>query len=167
METAALMESNAQVDLDRRGSAPPVNARSRTDGNTLAINWRNALSGAALQRLCRQLDERERELRTKIVEERHRVQEEAAAQLDGGGGDLVDRAFVTTQVSMERDLIERCMGQLDEIARTHDRIASGDIGICIDCAEPIEWERLDANPVASRCTECQILREKAARINAR
>jgi RNA polymerase-binding transcription factor DksA len=35
---------------------------------------------------------------------------------------------------MERDLIERCMGQLDEIARTHDRIATGDIGICIDCA---------------------------------
>ena len=163
-----MMESNARVDLERLGSAPPViNARARADGNALGINWRRALSGPALQRLCRQLDERERELREKIVEERHRVQDEAAAQLDGGGGDLVDRAFVTTQVSMERDLIERCMGQLDEIARTHDRIASGDIGICIDCAEPIEGERLDANPVASRCTECQMVREKAARINAR
>ena len=162
METGALMEEgpvrprvSAQPTI---GAQPGVGQPRRT--------WRRALSGPALQRLRRQLDERERELRTKIVDERNRVQDEATAQFDGGGGDLVDRAFVTTQVSMERDLIERCMGQLDEIARTHDRIASGDIGICIDCADPIEGERLDANPVASRCTECQMLREKAARINA-
>ena len=103
----------------------------------------------------------------KIVDERERVQDEGLAQLDGGGGDLVDRAFVTTQVSIERDLIERCVSQLDEITRTRDRIATGDIGICMDCGEPIECERLDVNPVASCCTECQMLREKVARINAR
>src|SRR4029450_6367132 len=90
--------------------------------------WRNALSGRALQRLRRQLDERERELRTKILDERHRVQDEALAQLDDGG-DLADRAFLTTQVSMERDFIDRCMHQLDEIARTRDRIPTGDLGI--------------------------------------
>ncbi len=168
METSALMEANGQVDSERPASAQPAfGARARVAGRAAGATWRKALSGPALQRLRRRLDERERELRTKIVDERNRVQDEAAAQLDGGGGDLVDRAFVTTQVSMERDLIERCIGQLDEIARTHDRIATGDIGICVDCADPIENERLDANPVASRCTECQMLREKAARINAR
>jgi len=168
METGALMEAKGSFDLEPRVSAQPaIGAHARAVGQPTGGTWRRALSGPALQRLRRQLDERERELRTKIVDERNRVQDEAAAQFDGGGGDLVDRAFVTTQVSMERDLIERCMGQLEEIARTHDRIASGDIGICIDCAEPIEGERLDANPVASRCTECQMLREKAARVNVR
>ena len=168
METGALMEAQGQVDSERSAPTQPiVGARARGGGQPAGGKWHSALSGPALQRLRRQLDERERELRMKIVDERNRVQDEAAAQLDGGGGDIVDRAFVTTQVSMERDLIERCMGQLDEIARTHDRIATGAIGICIDCADPIEGERLDANPVASRCTECQMLQEKAARINAR
>ena len=145
---------------------PIMRTQARAAGRPANTAWRKALSESALQRLRRQLDERERELRTKIVDERNRVQDEAFAQLDGVG-DLVDRAFLTTQVSMERDLIDRCMNQLDEIARTHDRIANGDIGICVDCDEPIESERLDANPVASRCTECQMVREKAARINAR
>jgi DnaK suppressor protein len=168
METRALMEATGELDSERLVSTQAsVGAHARTLGQPAGGTWRAALSGPALQRLRRRLDERERELRTKIVDERNRVQDEAAAQLDGGGGDIVDRAFVTTQLSIERDLIERCMGQLDEIARTHDRIATGDIGICVDCTDPIEGERLDANPVASRCTECQMLREKAARINAR
>ena len=128
--------------------------------------WRKSMSEPALQRLRRQLDERERELRTKIVDERNRVRDESLDQLDGVG-DIVDRAFVTTQVAMEHDLIERCMSQLEEIARTHDRIATGDIGICIDCGDAIEVERLRANPVASRCTECQIVHEKFERINSR
>jgi RNA polymerase-binding protein DksA len=119
-----------------------------------------------LRRLRRHLEVRERELRTKIVDERSRVQDEAQSELESVG-DLVDRAFVTTQVTMERDLIDRCMTQLDEIARTRERIANGEIGICVDCHEPIDGGRLQANPVASRCTECQIVREKADWINAR
>jgi DnaK suppressor protein len=145
---------------------PMMTTRARAAGQPANAVWRKRLPEPALQRLRRQLDERERELRTKIVDERNRVRDEALAQLDGVG-DLVDRAFLTTQVSMERDLIDRCMSQLHEIARTHDRIATGEIGICVDCDEPIEPERLRANPVASRCTECQMLREKAARINAK
>ena len=128
--------------------------------------WRAAMPKATLLRLRRQLEARERELWLKIVDERNRVQDEAQSQHDSVG-DLVDQAFVTTQVTMERDLIDRCMSQLDEIARTRERIANGEIGTCIDCHEPIENGRLRANPVASRCTECQMVREKEAWINAR
>jgi RNA polymerase-binding transcription factor len=131
-----------------------------------AVRWRPAMPGPALERLHRQLETRERELWRKIVEERNRMQDEAQSQLESVG-DIVDRAFVTTQVTMERDLIDRCMTQLDEIARTRDRIANGEIGICVDCHEPIEGGRLKANPVASRCTECQMVREKEVWINAR
>jgi len=128
--------------------------------------WRAAMPKATLERLRRQLEARERELWLKIVDERNRVQDEAQSQHDSVG-DLVDQAFVTTQVTMKRDLIDRCMSQLDEIARTRERIANGEIGICIDCHEPIENGRLQVNPVASRCTECQMVREKEAWINAR
>ena len=131
-----------------------------------APRWRTSIPERALRRLRRQLEARERELWRKIVDERNRVRDEAQSQLESVG-DLVDRAFVTTQVTMERDLIDRCMVQLDEIARTRDRIANGEIGICVDCHDPIEGGRLQANPVASRCTECQMVREKADWINAR
>jgi DnaK suppressor protein len=118
-----------------------------------------AIPERVLQRLVRRLDSRERELRTRIVEERVRVQDVATADLDGGVGDSVDRAFATTQLSMERDMIDRCMMQLDEIAHAYERIQTGAIGICVDCDDPIDSARLDANPVAVRCTECQERRE--------
>lgn len=128
---------------------------------------RKPLSERSLQRLLRQLDQRERELQAKIADERHRVQNEELSQLENEVGDDVDRAFVKTQVGLERDLIERCVCQLQDIAAAHDRIARGDIGICVDCAEPIEAARLEVNPVASRCTDCQTRREQIERALAR
>jgi len=125
------------------------------------------LSGRSLQRLLRQLDERERELRAKISDERSRVQSEGLSQLENEVGDDIDRAFVKTQVGLERDLIDRCVNQLSEIAAVHDRIARGEVGVCIDCGEPIDHARLEVNPVASRCTDCQTRSEMAARIASR
>lgn len=132
-----------------------------------AQSRRKPLSERSLQRLLRRLDERERELQAKIADERHRVQHEELSQLENEVGDDVDRAFVKTQVGLERDLIERCVSQLQDIAATHDRIARGDIGICADCGEAIESARLEANPVASRCTDCQTRREQLDRAMAR
>ena len=125
------------------------------------------LSARALQRLVRQLDERERELQAKIADERHRVQSDGLSQLENEVGDDIDRAFVKTQVGLERDLIDRCVSQLGEIAATHERIARGEIGVCVDCGEPIEQARLEVNPVASRCTDCQARNEQATWIAAR
>ncbi len=51
------------------------------------------LSARVLQRLLRQLDERERELQAKIADERHRVQSEGLSQLENEVGDDIDRAF--------------------------------------------------------------------------
>ena len=144
---------------------PGKSPGDRTQPDSTA-RWRRAMPAPALQRLRRELEARERELWRKITEERTRVKDEAQAELETVG-DIVDRAFVTTQVTMERDLIDRCMTQLDEIARTRDRITNGEIGICIDCHETIESARLKVNPVASRCTECQMVREKEEWINAR
>ena len=153
-------------DTDCLADDRPRGERGSDSAAQPAAGRRASLPVRVLRRLRRHLEVRERELRTKIVDERSRVQDEAQSELESVD-DLVDRAFVTTQVTMERDLIDRCMTQLDEIARTRERIANGEIGICVDCHEPIDGGRLQANPVASRCTECQIVREKADWINAR
>ena len=152
-------------DVSLAGERSTEAAHSDAAGQPAAC-WRTSMPESALARLRRQLEALEHDLRIKIDDERHRVQDETQAQREAVG-DLVDRAFVTVQATMERDLIDRCTTQLDEIAWTRDRIDKGEIGICIDCREPIEGGRLRANPVASRCTECQIVREKEVWINAR
>jgi DnaK suppressor protein len=150
-----MMRTHEQHTARRR--APPAAPPAR----------RKPLSGRSLQRLLRQLDERERELQAKITDERSRVQSEGLSQLENEVGDDVDRAFVKTQVGLERDLIDRCANQLSEIAAMHERIARGEGGVCLDCGEPIDHARLEVNPVASRCTDCQARSELAARIASR
>jgi RNA polymerase-binding transcription factor DksA len=125
---------------------------------------RNSLSEGAARRLLRQLEERKRELHAKIAAERDRIENEGLSQLEGAVGDDVDRAFLATHIGRERALIDRCWSQLNEIAAAHERFATGEIGTCVDCGEPIERGRLDVNPVASRCTECQERTERTARM---
>jgi len=40
------------------------------------------------------------------------------------------------------------------------RARHGLYGVCVDCRKPIAGARLEANPTASRCTECQMQAER-------
>lgn len=41
------------------------------------------------------------------------------------------------------------------------RMTSGTYGLCVNCSEPIGFERLQAWPLANRCLECQSQAESA------
>jgi RNA polymerase-binding transcription factor len=118
------------------------------------------LSQRELRDLLRRLELREQVLATKIAEERARIDNEALSQLEADVGDQVDQAFVKTSVEMERGLIDRYTAELEEIAAARERLASGVIGVCTDCGEPIGAARLQAQPTASRCADCQWRYEK-------
>ena len=96
--------------------------------------------------------------------EQDRVRTEGLAQLEGIVGDDADLAFIRTHLGLERGLIDRCVGQLADIAAARERIMRGEFGNCIDCGEPIERARLIASPTASRCADCQARIEHALRI---
>lgn len=121
-------------------------------------------SDRAARGLLRQLHERERELQATFAVEQDRVRSEALAQLEGIVGDDADLAFIRTQLGLERGLLDRCLGQLADIAAARNRIMRGDFGICIECGEAIERARLNASPTASRCTDCQAHIEHMLRI---
>jgi len=59
----------------------------------------------------------------------------------------------------ERDLtVERLSREaflLRQVAEALARIAAGDYGICLECAEPISAKRLTALPWAALCLPCQ------------
>ncbi len=51
--------------------------------------------------------------------------------------------------------IERDVGELREVESALTRIAAGTYGLCIDCAQPVDPLRLEFNPQAARCLQCQ------------
>jgi DnaK suppressor protein len=118
------------------------------------------LSQRELRDLVHRLDMREQALHAAIAEERRRIDTEALSQLDAEVGDQVDQAFVMTSVEMERGLIDRYTQELQRIAAVRERLASGVFGMCVDCGEPIGAARLQAQPTAVRCTDCQWRHEK-------
>ncbi len=104
------------------------------------------------------LDERERALREKIAERRDALED--AARPDDPAGDIADKAFERSQAEVEHDLIERSLRELAEIAAVRERLANGTYGECIECGEPIAPARLEVNPTARRCADCQARHEK-------
>lgn len=50
---------------------------------------------------------------------------------------------------------------LQRIELSLQRIASGEYGFCMQCAEPIAFARLQAQPFAGLCLECQSASENA------
>lgn len=118
------------------------------------------LSQRELRDIVHRLDLRQRALLTSIEEERGRINNEALPQFDADVGDQVDQAFVMTSVEMERGLIDRYTQELQQIAAVRERLAAGVFGICLDCGEPIGAARLQAQPTAVRCTDCQWRHEK-------
>jgi len=118
------------------------------------------LSQRELREIVHRLDMRQEALLASIVEERRRIENDALPQLDADVGDQVDQAFVMTSVEMERGLIDRYNRELQQIAAVRERLASGVFGMCLDCGEPIGAARLQAQPTAVRCTDCQWRHEK-------
>lgn len=50
--------------------------------------------------------------------------------------------------------------ELERVTEALSRIGSEGFGRCADCDQPIAWARLEAEPHALRCVECEALRER-------
>jgi RNA polymerase-binding transcription factor DksA len=112
-----------------------------------------------VQSLLAALDQRERELRVRIADERTRTETEDYSQLEGIVVDEADRAFVETSVDIEIGRVEHQLKELAEIEAARSRAAEGRLGVCVDCGGPIEYARLRVYAPAVRCAECQTLHE--------
>lgn len=95
--------------------------------------------------------------------------EDIAATRDASltrGDEVLDRKDEATQVEFNEigdAEVERDVGELREIAAALQRLEDGRYGLCLDCDEPIDARRLQAEPFAVRCAPCQTQREQARR----
>ena len=109
------------------------------------------LSAADLKSLTSRIQERRAELAQEILGDEQKLAADRASRLRGEADDAADHTVADLlgevgQAEMTRDL--------DEL-RAYDaalaRIQGGAYGECIDCAEAVGVERLQANPAAARC----------------
>ena len=81
-------------------------------------------------------------------------------------GDLADQADIEHQREEVNGSAVREGCELRAIESAHARIARGEVGICIDCGEAIDFSRLRVQPTALRCVLCQSAAERVERLMA-
>lgn len=69
--------------------------------------------------------------------------------------DLKDQASNRERTTLLDAEVQRDRNELADVNAALARIADGTYGTCIDCAEPVDLQRLTAIPAAARCMECQ------------
>jgi RNA polymerase-binding protein DksA len=105
------------------------------------LDRREVLRGEIREALATSSDERHRDL--------------AGAVHDAGDDSVADLLVDANIKGMDRDARE-----LAAIGAALDRIARGGYGVCVDCGADIGYPRLEAQPAAARCIECEARRER-------
>ena len=86
-------------------------------------------------------------------EERHR--ELAGAVHDAGDDSVADLLVDVNLKGMDRDASE-----LTAVGEALDRMSRGGYGVCAECGIDIGYARLEAQPSALRCIECEARHER-------
>lgn len=73
--------------------------------------------------------------------------------------DMSDQATAEQDQNLNIRMRSREQKLLVKIEETLERIAAGDYGICQECEEPIQYERLKARPVTTLCIDCKTEQE--------
>lgn len=118
------------------------------------------LSDKQLGNFSRMLKQRFRDLREQIRLELLESDHEHYIDLAGQVHDPEEESVATLLVDVQLASIDRDLDELKQVDAALMRIARGTYGVCVDCEEAIEPDRLRASPAASRCHACQQRRER-------
>ena len=117
------------------------------------------LSEAQVRTIEQRLKDREAELQARV-----RAAKEASAERPSAQGpqveDVGEDGEERFRSGIEHVELIRDQEELADIAEARTRIADGRYGDCVDCGQPISFERLSAQPTAKRCIADQAAWEK-------
>ena len=78
--------------------------------------------------------------------------------------DPTDRASMESDRNFELRIRDRERKLINKIRKTLEKIEEGTFGTCDVCGEPIDFKRLQARPVTTRCLECKIDEEEEEKL---
>jgi RNA polymerase-binding protein DksA len=106
------------------------------------------------------LRERATQLRSEIRSVLERSSEESHVRIAEQARDMEDDSFSNLIVDVNLAEVDRDAAELRRIDGALLRLNAGSYGSCVNCGQTIPLQRLDAEPTAQRCVNCQELYEK-------
>ncbi len=108
----------------------------------------------------RQLKQRFQTLREEIS--RKLIESDNAHYIDLAGTvhDTEEESVADLLADLQHADVGRWVNEIRDIDAALLRIADGSFGVCTDCEEAIDPQRLQSYPTAKRCQPCQTLYEK-------
>ncbi len=111
------------------------------------------------QRLLR----RREELRDLIHDTLLETQREEYVELAGRVHDSGDESIAEMLLGIDLSTRGRELQEMQDVEAALERIKARTFGICADCGDVIDRERLEAYPTAKRCLRCQTKLENIRR----
>jgi RNA polymerase-binding transcription factor len=106
------------------------------------------------------LRERAAQLRGEIQRTLERSNDETHVRIAEQARDTEDDSFSNLIVDLNLAEIDRDADELRRIDTALARLSEGSYGVCEDCGQRIPQARLEAEPTALRCIQCQERYEK-------
>ena len=118
------------------------------------------LTDKQLQKLKQGLLDRQRVLVGEVKDQRSQAAAEGNEDALGGVGDAGDESVLRMMTDLHLQEAGRDMEELHGIDAALHRIEEGAYGECEECGNEIGYARLEVQPIATRCIQCQALHEK-------
>lgn len=74
--------------------------------------------------------------------------------------DIGDQSIADLLIDVDNAMVHRDVEEIRVIDAAFQRMDEGSYGICVDCGQEVDFERLSAFPTAKRCFPCQVRHEK-------
>jgi RNA polymerase-binding protein DksA len=113
------------------------------------------LTGTQIHQLKTLLEDQFNKLWKEIGSELNESDKEHFMQISGEVHDLEDSSIADLFTDLNITLLDRHVQETRDINSALIRINKGTFGVCIDCGEPIGYDRLMAYPTAIRCIRCE------------
>lgn len=118
------------------------------------------LTPEQLEKLRSTIEQRYESLSAEIHQDAARSREQSYGELAGSAPDSGDSGVADLISDLGNAELDRDLTELRQLDAARDRIAAGSYGTCVDCSGEIEFDRLQAQPAALRCFDCQRAHEK-------
>jgi RNA polymerase-binding transcription factor DksA len=118
-----------------------------------------ALSDKQRSELKQKLQHRLDELSEKVRQELRESDNQQYIEIAGKVHDLEEASLADLLVDIDLAIIGLHIEEIRDIQRALMRFPMGNYGICADCGTDISYNRLQANPAAKRCLDCQAKEE--------
>lgn len=92
------------------------------------------------------------EIRQELIDNEHHQYAELVGR---GGVDSGEESVGDILADLNMAMFDRHIRELRQIEEARTRLREQIYGICTDCGEDIRFERLQVQPAATRCIECQ------------